>query len=73
LAQRVTQATTDNAFLQQMVEAVKQNCQQKPEKVVGDSGLYSNDNAAAMEEKQIEAYIPDSNMAAALNRGSAVK
>jgi transposase len=73
VAQRVTQATTDNASLQPMVEAVEQNCQQKPEKVVADSGLYSNDNAAAMEEKQIDAYIPDSNMAAALNKGCPVK
>lgn len=73
LAQRVTQAATDNASLQPMVEAVEQNCHQKPDKVVADSGLYSNDNAAAMEQQGIDAYIPDSNMAAALNRGVRVK
>jgi transposase len=73
LAQRVTQATTDNASLRPMVEAVEQNCQGKPDKVVADSGLYSNDNAAAMEQQGIDAYIPDSNMAAALNRGGRVK
>jgi hypothetical protein len=73
LAQRVTQAATDNASLKPMVEAVEQNCQQKPDKVVADSGLYSNDNAAAMEQQGIDAYIPDSNMAAALNRGVRVK
>jgi transposase len=73
LAQRVTQAATDNASLQPMVEAVEQNCGQKPDKVVADSGLYSNDNAAAMEQQGIDAYIPDSNMAAALNRGVRVK
>jgi transposase len=73
LAQRVTQAATDNASLKPMVEAVEQNCHQKPDKVVADSGLYSNDNAAAMEQQGIDAYIPDSNMAAALNRGVKVK
>src|ERR1700739_1728373 len=73
LAQRVTQAATDNASLKPMVEAVEQNCQQKPDKVVADSGLYSTDNAAAMEQQGIDAYIPDSNMAAALNRGVRVK
>jgi hypothetical protein len=73
LAQRVTQAATDNASLEPMVEAVEQNCKQKPDKVVADSGLYSNANAAAMEQQGIDAYIPDSNMAAALNRGGRVK
>ena len=73
LAQRVTQAATDNASLEPMVETVEQNCKQKPDKVVADSGLYSNANAAAMEQQGIDAYIPDSNMAAALNRGGRVK
>jgi len=73
LAQRVTQAATDNASLQPMVEAVKENCDQKPDKVVADSGFYSNANAAAMEQQGMDAYIPDSNMAATLNRGVRVK
>ena len=73
LAQRVTQAATDNESLKPMVEAVEQNCGNKPDKVVADSGLYSNANAAAMEQQGIDAYIPDSNMAAALNRGGRVK
>jgi transposase len=73
VGQRVTQAATDNASLEPMMEAVEQNCQQKPGKVVADSGLYSNANAAAMERQGIDAYIPDSNMAAVLNKGGRVK
>jgi hypothetical protein len=73
LAQRVTQATTDNASLMPMVEAVEQNCKQKPNKVVADSGLSSDDNAAAMEQQAMDAYIPDSNKAAPLNKGGRVK
>jgi len=73
VAQRVTQAGTDNASLVPLVEAVQAECGAKPEKVVADSGFYSNANAAAMEASGIDAYIPDSNLAAALNKGSRVK
>jgi transposase len=73
LAQRVTQASTDNGSLQPMVEAVQNECGAAPEKVVADSGLYSKDNLEAMEKQQIDAYIPDSNLAAALNKGVRVK
>jgi transposase len=73
VAQRVTQAGTDNDSLRPMVAAVEEQCGEKPEKVVADSGLYSNANAAAMEARGIDAYVPDSNMAAALNKGGRVK
>lgn len=73
VAQRVTQTATDNESLGPMVEAVEEQCGEKPKAVVADSGLYSNDNAAAMEEAGIDAYIPDSNLAAVLNKGGRVK
>lgn len=73
VAQRVTQAATDNASLVPMVQAVQRQCRERPQQVVADSGLYSNDNAAWMEAEDIEGYIPDSNLAAALNRGTRVK
>jgi Transposase DDE domain len=41
--------------------------------VVADAGLYSNANVAAMEEQGVDAYVPDSNLAAALNKGGRVK
>ena len=73
VGQRVTQAATENDSLLPMLEEVKHNCGELPEKVLADAGLYSNANARAMEEQGIDAYIPDSNMAAALNRGKRVK
>lgn len=73
VGQRVTQAATENASLLPMLEEVKHNCDELPKKVLADAGLYSNSNAQAMEEQGIDAYIPDSNMAAALNRGKRVK
>lgn len=73
VAQRVTQAATDNDSLSPMVERVQEQCGEKPKAVVADSGLYSNDNAAAMEAAKIDAYIPDSNLAAVLNKGGRVK
>lgn len=73
LAQRVTQAAADNESLVPMVGAVKQQCGEAPHTVLADAGLYSNENAARMEAEQIDAYIPDSNLAAALNKGGRVK
>jgi transposase len=73
VAQRVTQTATDNESLEPMVEAVEEHCGEKPKAVVADSGLYSNANAAAMEAAGIDAYIPDSNLAAVLNKGGRVK
>jgi hypothetical protein len=37
--------------------------------VSADSGFFSNDNARAVEESHIDAYVPDSNLARVLNRG----
>jgi transposase len=73
VGQQVSQAVTENASLLPMVEQVESNCGEKPQKVLGDSGLYSNANAEALKKEGIDAYIPDSNLAAVLNRGGRVK
>ncbi len=73
VGQQVTQAVTENDSLLPMVEQVKDNCGETPQKVLGDAGLYSNDNAKALKKDGIDVYIPDSNLAAALNRGGRVK
>jgi transposase len=73
VAQRVSQEKTDNQSLQPMVEQVQKNCHQKPQKVVADSGFYSNDNVALLEKNNIDGFIPDSNMAAVLNKGVRLK
>lgn len=69
LAQQVSQASNDNGLLVPLVEAVTHACGQPPQRVSADSGFFSNDNARAMEERKIDAYVPDSNLARVLNRG----
>ena len=73
VAQEVTQAEAENGRLVPMVEKVKSNCGETPKKVLGDAGLYSNNNITALKKDEIDAYVPDSNLAAALNRGRRVK
>jgi hypothetical protein len=52
-----------------LVEAVKHTCGERPQRVSADSGFFSNRNAQAMEERNIDAYVPDSNLARVLNHG----
>ena len=70
VAQRVTQNTTDNDSLEPMVDQVKQRCGAPPGATLADSGFFSINNLKAMERRNIDAYVPDSNMARALNLGS---
>ncbi len=44
-------------------------CQQRPHRVLADSGFYSNQNVADLTERGIDAYIPDPNLALELNGG----
>src|SRR6266852_499793 len=73
VGQEVTQAATENDTLLPMVKQVESNCGEAPQKVLADAGLYSNDNVKALKKDGMDAYIPDSNLAAALNRGGRVK
>ena len=73
VAQRVTQEPTDNASLSPMVEQVKLQCGSRPEEVLADSGYFSVKNLEWLEEQKINAYLPDSNMARALNLGKRCK
>ena len=73
LAQRVTQETNDNALLCPMVEAVRQQCGSPPGRVSADSGFFSLETLQAMEEQQIDAYVPDSNLARWVNRGGRLR
>jgi len=73
VAQRVTQEPTDNASLSPMVEQVKLQCGTPPEEVLADSGYFSVKNLEWLEEQKINAYLPDSNMARALNLGERCK
>jgi transposase len=69
VAQRVTQEGNDNASLEPMVDLISKTCNQPPERVVADSGFYSNDNVDRMEQRAIQAFVPDSNLARELNLG----
>ena len=73
VAQRVTQETNDNQALLPMVDLVEQQCGERPQRVSADSGFFSNENLQAMEERDIDAYVPDNNMARLLNRGGRLR
>jgi transposase len=69
VGQQISQESNDNGLLVPLVEAVTHTCGEPPQRVSADSGFFSNDNARAMEERKIDAYVPDSNLARVLNRG----
>ena len=69
VAQRVTQAGNENDALVPMVELVAATCAEPPARVVADSGYDSNRNLDEMEQRRIEAWVPDSNLARELNLG----
>jgi len=73
LAQRVTQETNDNDALLPMVEAVEQQCGETVQGVSADTGFFSLANLKALEERKIDAYVPDSNLARWLNRGGRLR
>jgi len=73
VAQRVTQETNDNEALLPMVDAVERECGERPRRVSADSGFFSNANLQGMEERNIDAYVPDNNMARVLNRGGQLR
>jgi transposase len=69
VAQRVTQNVTDNGSLVPMLDQTEQRCGTRPGAALADSGFFSIDNLNQMEQRNIDAYVPDSNMARALNLG----
>jgi len=59
VAQRVHQATTDNASLAAMTEAVQQQCGRAPEAVLADAGYYSMPQIQSVQTSGVEVYVPD--------------
>ena len=70
VAQRVIQSGNDNASLLPMVDLIESTCGKPPERVVADSGFYTNQNIDLLEARGVEAYVPDSNLARELNLGA---
>ena len=70
VAQRVTQNVTDNDSLAPMLDQTEERCGAPPGQALADSGFFSLDNLNQMEQRGIDAYVPDSNMARALNLGT---
>ncbi len=73
VAQQLGQAATDNELLVPMVDLLEQQCRERPQRVSADSGFFSVANLQAMEERSIDAYVPDNNLARFLNRGGRLK
>ena len=69
VGQCVTQQTNDNDLLLSLVDLVEQTCGQKPRCASADSGFFSVDNLRALEEREIDGYVPDSNLPRWLNEG----
>jgi transposase len=57
VAQAVTNQSPDPEHLEPMLDRVRHNTGQHPEKVSADSGYYTDDNVAACEEREIDPYI----------------
>jgi len=69
VAQRVTQNAADNHSLLPMIDQTRQRCGVAPGLVLADSGFFSIANLEQIEQQNLDAYVPDSNLAQALNLG----
>lgn len=69
VAHRLTQNATDNGSLVAMVDEVERRGGTPPEATLADSGFFSLSQLAKLEERGIDAYVPDSNLARELNTG----
>jgi transposase len=69
VAQRLTQNAADNASLLPIIEQVRQRCGRAPDQILADSGFFSIANLEQMEAQNLDAYVPDSNLARSLNLG----
>ena len=69
VAQRVHQATHDNASLAAMVEATERECGEPIEIALADCGYYSMDQIQAVQQRGIEVCVPDRLMATELAGG----
>jgi hypothetical protein len=69
VAARVTQNVQDAGALVPMAEEVERRCRRRPQRVLADSGFYSNRNVAELSGRGIDVYVPDPNLARELKGG----
>ena len=69
MAQQVSRELNDNGLLIPMVNCVQRECGERPRQVSADSGFFSAHNLEVMEERGIDAYVPDSHLAGVFYRG----
>lgn len=62
VAQRVTQAASDQASLVPLVEQVVEQCKEIPGKVSADASFFSLQNLHELEPRGIDVYVPDPNL-----------
>jgi hypothetical protein len=69
VAARVTQAAQDGSALVPLVEEVETRCRRRPQRVLADSGFYSNQNVAELTARGIDVYVPYPHLARELHGG----
>ncbi|MGC2330258.1 MAG: transposase, partial [Candidatus Acidiferrales bacterium] len=69
---KLSRVDQDCRFLREL-DAVERECGERPGQASGDSGFFSLANVQAREERKIDGYVPDTNMARVLNRGGRPK
>ena len=69
VANDVTQDCTDHHQLQPQLKKTEENVGKLPEgtKVSADNGYFTGDNLRYLEEKELDGYIPDANLATEMN------
>ena len=73
VAQRVTQKATDNDSLIPMLEEAERQTGKVTEQALADAGFFSLDNIDQLEQRGVDVYVPDSNLARELNTGQRCK
>jgi transposase len=73
VGQRVTQNTTDNDSLIPMIEEAERQTGILTEQALADSGIFSLNNIDWLEQRGVDVYLPDSNLARELNTGQRCK
>ncbi len=69
VAARVTQNAHDVHALVPMTDEVERVCRARPQRVLADSGFNSTGNLQRLEQRGIDSYVPDPNLAREINCG----